>query len=192
MGRVRVGYHVQAIGTDPRRDRHGSGAKWVHEMRSGLGRLAAFAEILQVGRFLALRARRVGAVVAAVAQDGKIREHLMKVFRIAAAIALLAGPAYAQGLPPINLIQDAPAKTPEQKAAEEARDKAYRESLKKIPDAKPSSDPWGAVRSDATKTSAARTTTSKSSASKTPNPKAPDSKTAASVKPKAKAGTDAD
>jgi hypothetical protein len=121
-----------------------------------------------------------------------MREHLMKVFRIAAAIAMLAGPAYAQGLPPINLIQDGAAKTPEQKAAEEARDKAYRESLKKIPDAKPSSDPWGAVRSDATKTSAARTTTSKSSASKTPNPKAPDSKTAASVKPKAKAGTDAD
>ena len=71
----------------------------------------------------------------------------MKVFRIAAAIAMLAGPAYAQGLPPINLIQDGAAKTPEQKAAEEARDKAYRESLKKIPDAKPSSDPWGAVRS---------------------------------------------
>src|SRR6202046_3258547 len=133
-----------------------------------------------------------GAVVAAVAQDGKMREHLMKVFRIAAAIAMLAGPAYAQGVPPINLIQEGAAKTPEQKAAEEARDKAYRESLKKIPDAKPSSDPWGAVRSDATKTSAARTTTSKSSASKTPNPKAPDSKTAASVKPKAKAGTDAD
>jgi hypothetical protein len=171
-------------------------------MRSGLGRLAAFAEILQVGRFLALRARRVGAVVAAVAQDGKMREHLMKVFRIAAAIALLAGPAYAQGLPPINLIQDAPAKTPEQKATEEARDKAYKESLKKIPDAKPSSDPWGAVRSDATKTSAPKTTTPKSSASrtpnsKTPNPKTPDSKTpdsktAASVKPKAKIGTDAD
>src|SRR3984957_2661028 len=143
-----------------------------------------------------------GAVVAAVAQDGKMREHLMKVFRIAAAIAMLAGPAYAQGLPPINLIQDGAAKTPEQKAAEEARDKAYRESLKKIPDAKPSSDPWGAVRSDATKTSAPKTTTPKSSASrtpnsKTPNPKTPDSKTpdsktAASVKPKAKIGTDAD
>jgi hypothetical protein len=29
------------------------------------------------------------------------------------------------------------------------RDKAYRESLKKIPDAKSSSDPWGNVRSDA-------------------------------------------
>ena len=126
----------------------------------------------------------------------------MKVFRIAAAIAMLAGPAYAQGLPPINLIQDGAAKTPEQKAAEEARDKAYRESLKKIPDAKPSSDPWGAVRSDATKTSAPKTTTPKSSASrtpnsKTPNPKTPDSKTpdsktAASVKPKAKIGTDAD
>ena len=77
----------------------------------------------------------------------------MKVFRIAAAIAMLAGPAYAQGLPPINLIQDGAAKTPEQKAAEEARDKAYRESLKKIPDAKTSADPWGNVRSDPPKAS---------------------------------------
>jgi hypothetical protein len=35
------------------------------------------------------------------------------------------------------------------------RDKAYRESLKKIPDAKTSSDPWGNVRSvDTPKTSA--------------------------------------
>jgi hypothetical protein len=120
----------------------------------------------------------------------------MRVFPIAAVLALLAGPAYAQ-LPPINLMQDAPAKSPEQKAADEVRDKAYKESLKKIPDAKPSSDPWGAVRSDATKTSAARTATPKTSASKTPNPKTPnpktpDSKTAASVKPKAKTGTDAD
>jgi hypothetical protein len=39
-------------------------------------------------------------------------------------------------------------KTPEQKEAEEARDKAYRESLKKIPDAKVSADPWGNVRTD--------------------------------------------
>jgi hypothetical protein len=38
-------------------------------------------------------------------------------------------------------------KTPEEKEAEAARDKAYKESLKKIPDAKASSDPWGNVRS---------------------------------------------
>ena len=46
-------------------------------------------------------------------------------------------------------------KTPEEKEAEAARDKAYKESLKKIPDAKASTDPWGSVRSvDAPKTSA--------------------------------------
>jgi hypothetical protein len=107
----------------------------------------------------------------------------MRVFRIAAAIVLLAGPAYAQQMPALNLMQDGPAKSPEQKAAEEARDKAYKESLKKIPDAKPSSDPWGTVRSgDAAKTTASKTSASKASASKT----------AASVKPRTKTGTDAD
>ena len=103
-------------------------------------------------------------------------------FRIAAVLALLTAPAYAQ-TPPINLIQDGPSKTPEQKAAEAARDKAYKESLKKIPDGKAPSDPWGTVRSgDAAKTSA-----SKASASKGSN-----SKTAASAKPRIKAGTDSD
>ena len=70
----------------------------------------------------------------------------MRVFRMAAVIALLTGPAYAQ-MPNVNLIQELPTKTPEQKEAEAVRDKAYKESLKKIPDAKVSSDPWGNVRS---------------------------------------------
>jgi hypothetical protein len=110
----------------------------------------------------------------------------MKIFRIAAAIALLAGPAYAQ-TPPINLLQDGPDKSPAQRAAEEVRDKAYKESLKKIPDAKAPSDPWGNVRSgDAAKTSASKTSSPKTSTAKASNPR-----TAASVKPKTKAGTDA-
>jgi hypothetical protein len=78
----------------------------------------------------------------------------MRVFRIAAVFAVLAGPAYAQ-MPNINLIPEAASKSPEQKAAEEERDKAYRETLRKIPDAKASSDPWGNVRSDTPKASAA-------------------------------------
>jgi hypothetical protein len=78
----------------------------------------------------------------------------MRVFRIAVVLAVLAAPAYAQ-MPNINLIPEASSKSPEQKAAEEERDKAYRDSLRKIPDAKTSSDPWGNVRSDAPKTSAA-------------------------------------
>ena len=86
----------------------------------------------------------------------------MKVLRAAAVVALLMAPAYAmaQQMPNINLIPEAASKTPEQKEADEVRDKAYRESLKKIPDAKGSSDPWGTVRSDApAKTPAARSRT---------------------------------
>jgi hypothetical protein len=79
----------------------------------------------------------------------------MRIFSAAAVIALLTGPAYAQmQTPNINLIPELAAKTPEEKEQEAVRDKAYRESLKKIPD-KTSSDPWGNVRSvDTPKTSA--------------------------------------
>jgi hypothetical protein len=105
----------------------------------------------------------------------------MRAFRIAAVLALLTGPAFAQ-MPPINLMQDGPGKSPEQKAAEAARDKAYKESLRKIPDAKAPSDPWGTVRSgDAAKSSAPKASAAKGS----------DSKTAASAKPRTKTGTDA-
>ena len=68
----------------------------------------------------------------------------MRVFRLAAVIALLTGPAYAQ-VPKLNLLGDGPSKTQDQKDAEAARDKAYKESLKKIPDAK-NPDPWGSAR----------------------------------------------
>jgi len=80
----------------------------------------------------------------------------MKVLRAAAVLALLMTPAYAQA-PNINLIPEMVSKTPEEKEADAVRDKAYKESLKKIPDAKGSSDPWGTVRSDApAKTPSAR------------------------------------
>ncbi len=72
-----------------------------------------------------------------------------------AVMVLLMVPAYARS-PNINLIPEIPSKTPEEKEAESVRDKAYRDSLKKIPDAKVSSDPWGTVRSnDAPKAAAA-------------------------------------
>ena len=73
----------------------------------------------------------------------------MRVFRIAAVFALLTGPAYAQ-MPNVNLMPEQKSQTPEEKEAEAARDKAYKESLKKIPDAKTSTDPWGNVRSTET------------------------------------------
>ena len=84
----------------------------------------------------------------------------MRVFRMAAVFALLAGPAYAQ-MPNINLMPEVTSKTPEEKAAEAERDKAYKESLKKIPDAKSSSDPWGGMRTgDTAKAPAPKTSAS--------------------------------
>jgi hypothetical protein len=80
----------------------------------------------------------------------------MRILGAAAVVALLTGPAYAQmQTPNINLIPELASKTPEEKEQEAAQQKAYRESLKKIPDAKVSSDPWGNVRNvDTPKTSA--------------------------------------
>ncbi|MGA2058106.1 MAG: hypothetical protein ABSG88_22720 [Bradyrhizobium sp.] len=94
----------------------------------------------------------------------------MRVLRLAAAIMLLASPAFAQ-TPKLNLLQDnKPPKTQEEKDAEDAQQKAYKESLKKIPDAKAPTDPWSTVRTDAP---------------------APPAKSASSSKPKAKSGTTA-
>ena len=78
----------------------------------------------------------------------------MRILGAAAVIALLAGPAYAQ-TPNINLIPELQSKTPEEKEQEAIQQKAYKDSLKKIPDAKASSDPWGTVRNaDTPKTAA--------------------------------------
>jgi hypothetical protein len=91
----------------------------------------------------------------------------MRALRVAAVIMLLASPAIAQ-MPPLNLLQDKPGKTQEEKDADDVRQKAYKESLKKIPDAKAPSDPWSTVRTDA--------------------PAAAPAKSASSSKPKAKSG----
>jgi hypothetical protein len=88
---------------------------------------------------------------------------------VVAAVMLLASPAFAQ-IPKLNLLQDKPGKTQEEKDAESAQEKAYKDSLKKIPDQKAPADPWGTVRSDA--------------------PAAP-AKSASSTKSKAKSGTSA-
>jgi hypothetical protein len=95
-----------------------------------------------------------------------------------AACAFLARPAYAQGqMPHLNLIPDIPTKSQDEKDADEARDKAYKETLRKIPDARTSNDPWGGVRSnDAPKT----TTTTKA---------APGAKTTAATKKTKSSGT---
>lgn len=79
----------------------------------------------------------------------------MRMLSAVAVMVLLTAPAYAQ-TPNINLMPELQSKTPEEKEAEATREKAYKDSLKKIPDAKGSSDPWGTVRStDAPKAAAA-------------------------------------
>lgn len=94
----------------------------------------------------------------------------MKILRVAAMIALMMmGRAYAQA-PHINLLQDTPSKTQEEKEQDAIKDKAYQDSLRKIPDAKAPSDPWGTVRN-------------------TDTPKAPAAKTSSSVKPKTRTGS---
>jgi hypothetical protein len=81
------------------------------------------------------------------------------VFASAAMIMILAAPAFAQSkastMPTAE--QMLYGKTPEQIEKEEATEKAYKESLKKIPDAKAPSDPWGSARgADSTKTAAVK------------------------------------
>jgi hypothetical protein len=77
-----------------------------------------------------------------------------------AIILMLAAPACAQSkastMPTPEQMMGG--KTPDQIEKEESTERAYRESLKKIPDAKTPSDPWGSARSaDAAKTPAAKT-----------------------------------
>ena len=71
----------------------------------------------------------------------------MRILSVAAVLVLLAAPAFAQ-MPQMNMVPELPSKTPEEKEQDALKDKAYRESLKKIPDAKTSSDPWGTVRNN--------------------------------------------
>ncbi len=59
--------------------------------------------------------------------------------------ALLGSPAFAQ-MPHINMMPELKSKTPEEIEREEKANKAYRDSLRKIPDAKGAADPWGDVR----------------------------------------------
>ena len=70
-------------------------------------------------------------------------------------------------MPHINMMPEITSKSPEEKEAEEQRDKAYKESLKKIPDSKAANDPWGGVRTDAAKAPPAKTTTATKSKTKT-------------------------
>jgi hypothetical protein len=100
---------------------------------------------MNVSKTLLAKAPMVGLAAATVVYVGaKPGSIFMKVLLIAA-FAVLTAPAYAQ-TPNVNLIPELQSKTPEEKEAEAVREKAYKDSLRKIPDAKTPSDPWGAVR----------------------------------------------
>jgi hypothetical protein len=89
----------------------------------------------------------------------------MRMLSAAAVVMLLTAPAYAQS-PNINLIPELTSRSPEEKEADAIKEKAYKDSLRKIPDAKASSDPWGTVRStDAPKAAAAPAKKSKTGSS---------------------------
>lgn len=75
----------------------------------------------------------------------------MKILGVIALLALLTGPAAAQMM---NLMPELKSKTPEEKEQDAITDKAYRESLRKIPETKAAADPWGNVRSEAPKAAA--------------------------------------
>ena len=77
----------------------------------------------------------------------------MRVLCAVAVAVLLSAPAYAQ-MPNINLMPEVKSKTQEEKDQDAVNQKAYKDSLSKIPDAKGSSDPWGVVRSDPPKAAA--------------------------------------
>ena len=85
---------------------------------------------------------------------GVPKESVMRMLSAAAVVVLLTVPAYAQ-TPNINLMPEFQSKSPEEKEQEAIKEKAYKDSLRKIPDAKASSDPWGTVRSTDTPKAAA-------------------------------------
>jgi hypothetical protein len=77
----------------------------------------------------------------------------MRILIAVAVAARVTAPVYAQ-MPNINLMPEVKSKTQEEKDQDAASQRAYKDSLSKIPDAKTSSDPWGAVRSDTPKAAA--------------------------------------
>ncbi len=86
----------------------------------------------------------------------------MRVFLAAIVIASLAAPAFAQQKP-VPKYGELEGKKPHEIKAEKEAEAAYQKSLKGIPEAKGTSDPWGSVRSD----SAPKADSSKAAPSKT-------------------------
>jgi hypothetical protein len=104
----------------------------------------------------------------------------MKILRASVVlIALFSAPAFAQdaGSPHINLLSDGPSKSPEEIEKAREVEKAYKDTLKTIPNAAGTNDPWGNVRSESQPKSKAKTGARTSQAKN------------ASAKPKARAAS---
>ncbi len=79
----------------------------------------------------------------------------MRVFPLAMVLVLLAGPVCAQG---VNLAPMDKRLTNEEIERNKAIDEEYKATIKKIPDQKPSNDPWGNVRGAGSSQPAAKPT----------------------------------
>jgi hypothetical protein len=77
----------------------------------------------------------------------------LRAILVAAVIALLTGQAYAQS-------KGSPPKSHQEIEAEKAAERAYRNSLRNIPD-QPAADPWGGARSLETPKTPAKATPAK-------------------------------
>ncbi len=75
----------------------------------------------------------------------------MRVFIAVLIAMLLAGPAYSQLKPSINLTPEKRPLTDQEKEKQKAIDDAYQAATKKIPDQKGAADPWGNMRDTGTK-----------------------------------------
>ncbi len=85
----------------------------------------------------------------------------MRVIYAAAMIAILAAPAYGQGAVPGP--PPPPPKSRLEIEAERSADRAYKDSLRNIPD-KPAADPWGIARGADTPKATAKTNPAKPTA----------------------------
>jgi hypothetical protein len=70
----------------------------------------------------------------------------MKTKTVVAAVTIvaLASPAWAQGMPPINIMKNKPSQSVEDLEKERAAEKAHRSAIDQLPQRK--ADPWGNVR----------------------------------------------
>ena len=78
-----------------------------------------------------------------------------KILLRALALTTVLGTTAVAQMPHINMMPELKSKTGEEIEREEKANRAYRDSLRKIPDAKGTADPWGDVRgTEAAKTAA--------------------------------------